>query len=112
MTNNQKVVKDCGDGQAFDRYPRSPFALYSSQSSVSFNDWGVFVKAKIAGITVSLIVTAMGAFVPALSYAQDTGSTAPDATQPAPATSAQKKAARKQAHAQKNAELKKLEDAG
>ncbi|WP_096031218.1 DUF4148 domain-containing protein [Caballeronia fortuita] len=47
-----------------------------------------------------------------LSYAQDTGSAATDATQAAPASKADKKAARKQARAKKNAELKKLEDAG
>ncbi|WP_321801077.1 hypothetical protein [Caballeronia sp. J97] len=53
-----------------------------------------------------------GASAASLSYAQDTGSTATDATQAAPTTKADKKAARKQARAKKNAELKKLEDAG
>jgi hypothetical protein len=70
------------------------------------------VKAKIATIALSLIVTAVGASVTPLSYAQDTGSTATGATQPASMTKAQKKAARKEARAKKNAELKKLEDAG
>ncbi|MBC8642344.1 MULTISPECIES: DUF4148 domain-containing protein [Caballeronia] len=54
----------------------------------------------------------VGASATPLTYAQDTGSTATDATQAAPTTKAEKKAARKQARAKKNAELKKLEDAG
>jgi hypothetical protein len=70
------------------------------------------VKAKTVAIALSSIVIAVGASVAQLSYAQDTGSTATDATQPAPMTKEQKKAARKQARAKKNAELKKLEDAG
>ncbi|WP_044043030.1 DUF4148 domain-containing protein [Caballeronia insecticola] len=59
-----------------------------------------------------MIVGAVGASVAPLSYAQDTGSTATDATQAAPMTKEQKKAARKQARDKKNAELKKLQDAG
>jgi hypothetical protein len=72
------------------------------------------MKATLANkLAVSLIVAAFGAgFAPA-SFAQDnSGSTATDATQGAPSTKAQRKAARKQARAKKNAELKKLEDAG
>ncbi|SAK91027.1 hypothetical protein AWB83_05164 [Caballeronia ptereochthonis] len=70
------------------------------------------MKAKIATIALSLIVTAAGVSVAPFSYAQDTGSTATDATQAASMTKAQKKAARKEARAKKNAELKKLEAAG
>jgi len=70
------------------------------------------VRTKLASIAVSLIMGVVGASAAPLSYAQDTGSTATDATQAAPTTKAEKKAARKQARAKKNAELKKLEDAG
>lgn len=70
------------------------------------------MKAKPASIALSLFVAFGGASVFQFSYAQDPGSTATEATQAAPATKAQKKAARKQARAKKNAELKKLEDAG
>lgn len=76
------------------------------------------MKTRIASIALSLIVTAVGtSVVPLSSYAQDTGSTTTDTAQAAPAqaasmTKAEKKAARKQARAKKNAELKKLEDAG
>jgi predicted Rossmann fold nucleotide-binding protein DprA/Smf involved in DNA uptake len=78
------------------------------------------VKVKIAGIALSLTVTALAALASTAGYAQDAGTTATDATQSSaqtPAqTKAQKKAAQKQARAQarakKNAELKKLEDAG
>lgn len=73
---------------------------------------GDIVKTKIATVALSLIVAAVGTSVAQGSYAQDTGSTATDTAQAAPATKAQKKAARKQARAKKNAELKKLEDAG
>jgi hypothetical protein len=59
-------------------------------------------------LAVSLIVAAFGASVAPSSFAQDSSTT--DATQ-AP-SKAQKKAARKQARDKKNAELKKLEDAG
>jgi hypothetical protein len=75
------------------------------------------MKTRIASIALSLIVTAAGISVVPLSYAQDTGSTGTAATPAAPAQAAsmtkeEKKAARKQARAKKNAELKKLEDAG
>jgi hypothetical protein len=70
------------------------------------------VKAKTASIVLSLVVAAVGVSVAPLSYAQDTGVAASGATQAAPQTKAQKKAARKEARAKKNAELKKLEDAG
>jgi hypothetical protein len=60
-------------------------------------------------LAVSLIVAAFGASVAPSSFAQDNSTT--DATQ-TPSTKAQKKAARKQARDKKNAELKKLEDAG
>ncbi|WMY11055.1 DUF4148 domain-containing protein [Paraburkholderia phenoliruptrix] len=69
------------------------------------------MKTKLANIAVSLIVAA-GACMAQVSYAQQAGSSATDATQAASTTKAQKKAARKQARAKKNAELKKLEDAG
>ncbi|GAB5101322.1 hypothetical protein [Caballeronia sp. HLA56] len=70
------------------------------------------MKAKIVKVALSLLVPGVFASVAIPSYAQDTGSTATDATQAAPTTKAQRKAARKQARAKKNAELKKLEDAG
>lgn len=75
------------------------------------------MRTKLASLAVSFFLGAVATSVAPLSYAQDTGSTATgstatDATQAAPATKAEKKAARKQARAKKNAELKKLEDAG
>ncbi|SAL32659.1 hypothetical protein AWB73_02921 [Caballeronia turbans] len=70
------------------------------------------MRTKLASIAVSLIMGVVGVSAAPLSYAQDTGSAATDATQAAPMTKAEKKAARKQARAKKNAELKKLEDAG
>jgi len=70
------------------------------------------VKAKAASIALSLIVAVTTASVAPLSHAQEPGATATDSTQAAPTTKAQRKAARKQARAKKNAELKKLEDAG
>ncbi|AET93451.1 hypothetical protein BYI23_C013050 [Burkholderia sp. YI23] len=74
------------------------------------------MKTRIPIVALSLIVSAAACVAP-LAYAQDTGSTAngsaaTGATQAAPTTKAQKKAARKEARAKKNAELKKLEDAG
>jgi hypothetical protein len=71
------------------------------------------MKATLASkLAVSLIVVAVGATAAPAAFAQDTGTAATtDATQ-APATKADRKAARKQARAKKNAELKKLEDAG
>ncbi|WP_050453276.1 DUF4148 domain-containing protein [Candidatus Burkholderia verschuerenii] len=60
-------------------------------------------------LAVSLIVAAFGVSIAPASFAQDSSTI--DATQ-APATKAQKKAARKQARDKKNAELKKLQDAG
>jgi hypothetical protein len=70
------------------------------------------VKAKITTIALSFLLSAVGATVVPLSYAQETGSTATEAPQAAPTTKAERKAARKQARAKKNAELKKLEGAG
>ncbi|SAL85053.1 hypothetical protein AWB67_06840 [Caballeronia terrestris] len=70
------------------------------------------MKAKLKSIGLSLIVLVPGVSGASLSYAQDAGSTATDVTNAAPTTKAEKKAARKQARAKKNAELKKLEDAG
>ncbi|GJH24338.1 DUF4148 domain-containing protein [Caballeronia novacaledonica] len=63
-------------------------------------------------LAVSLMVAAFGATAAPLASAQDSATTATGTTQAAPATKADKKAARKQARAKKNAELKKLEDAG
>lgn len=59
-------------------------------------------------LAVSMIVAAFGVCAAPVSHAQDTG----DATQAAPSTKAQRKAARKEARAKNNAELKKLEGAG
>ncbi|MDR5832273.1 hypothetical protein P9250_30895 [Caballeronia sp. LP006] len=70
------------------------------------------MKAKIVKVALSLLVAGVCASVAMPSQAQDTGLTATNATQAAPTTKAQRKAARKQARAKKNAELKKLEDAG
>jgi predicted Rossmann fold nucleotide-binding protein DprA/Smf involved in DNA uptake len=67
------------------------------------------MRTKPAVLAVSFI---FGVSIAPMSFAQDTGSTATDATQSAPATKAQKMADRKAARAKKNAELKKLEDAG
>ena len=68
-------------------------------------------------LAVSLILTAFGVAAAPLASAQDTSNTtSAGTTQAAPPTKAEqkaeKKAARKQARAKKNAELKKLEDAG
>ncbi|SPB15701.1 hypothetical protein NOV72_02920 [Caballeronia novacaledonica] len=64
-------------------------------------------------LAVSLMLAAFGALTAPLASAQDNAATtATGTTQAAPATKAEKKAARKQARAKKNAELKKLEDAG
>nr|WP_284504551.1 MULTISPECIES: DUF4148 domain-containing protein [unclassified Caballeronia] len=72
----------------------------------------ITVRTKLASIAVSFFLGVAGASAASLSYAQDTGSTATGATQAASMTKAEKKAARKQARDKKNAELKKLEDAG
>lgn len=68
-------------------------------------------------LAVSLMVAAFGLSAAPFARAQDSaGAAANGATQAAPTTKAEKKAAnkaaRKQARAKKNAELKKLEDAG
>jgi len=64
-------------------------------------------------LAVSLMVAAFGLTIAPLTSAQDNAATtATNTTQTAPATKAEKKATRKQARAKKNAELKKLEDAG
>ncbi|SAK83992.1 hypothetical protein AWB76_05788 [Caballeronia temeraria] len=70
------------------------------------------MRTKLAGIAVSFFMGVAGTCAASLSYAQDTGSAATGATQAASMTKAEKKAARQQARAKKNAELKKLEDAG
>jgi hypothetical protein len=70
------------------------------------------VKANVATLALSFIIGAVGALVVPSSYAQGPDATA-TGTQHAPQmTKEQKKAARKQARAKKNAELKKLEGAG
>ncbi|MDR5837632.1 hypothetical protein [Caballeronia sp. LZ034LL] len=70
-------------------------------------------------LAVSLMAAVFGLSVAPLAGAQDSAATngaTNDATQAAPTTKADqkaaRKAARKQARAKKNAELKKLEDAG
>ncbi|SAK74106.1 hypothetical protein AWB79_04318 [Caballeronia hypogeia] len=70
------------------------------------------MRTKLTSIAVSFLVGAVGAFTVPLSYAQDTGATTGGAAPAASMTKAEKKAAKKQARAKKNAELKKLEDAG
>ncbi|KAK42454.1 MULTISPECIES: DUF4148 domain-containing protein [Burkholderiaceae] len=70
------------------------------------------MRIKSTIISLSLSIAVLGTFAGPLTYAQDTGSTATNPEQSAPMTKEQKKAARKQARAKKNAELKKLEDAG
>jgi hypothetical protein len=67
------------------------------------------MKATLARkLAVSMIVAAFGVSAVAVSHAQDNSG----ATEAAPSTKAQHKAARKEARAKKNAELKKLEGAG
>ncbi|SAL76400.1 hypothetical protein AWB68_04975 [Caballeronia choica] len=66
----------------------------------------------IRTILVAAAVVIMSASTVPQVYAQETGANATSATQAAPVTKAEKKAARKEARAKKNAELKKLEDAG
>ncbi|HYS64297.1 MAG TPA: hypothetical protein VEN30_10860 [Paraburkholderia sp.] len=68
-------------------------------------------------VMLGLAVTAMVAGGIPLAAAQDASAPAAEAAQPGVASSAkptkaERKAARKQARAKKNAELKKLEDAG
>ncbi|SAK81690.1 hypothetical protein AWB79_05385 [Caballeronia hypogeia] len=64
-------------------------------------------------LVVSLIAAGFALSVAPLASAQNSAGAAASApTQAAPTTKAEKKAARKQARAKKNAELKKLEDAG
>jgi predicted Rossmann fold nucleotide-binding protein DprA/Smf involved in DNA uptake len=70
------------------------------------------MKAKLATIALLLIVPAVATLTAPASYAQGSAPAATAAPQPASLTKAQKKAARKQARAKKNAELKKLQDAG
>ena len=70
------------------------------------------MRTKLASISVSFFMGTTGAFAVPLTYAQVSSTNATDATQAAPTTKAEKKAARTQARAKKNAELKKLEDAG
>ncbi|WP_277189577.1 DUF4148 domain-containing protein [Caballeronia sp. BR00000012568055] len=70
------------------------------------------MKTKIASLGLSLILAATSALTVSAVHAQDAGTTATGTTQAASMTKEQRKAARKQARAKKNAELKKLEDAG
>jgi hypothetical protein len=72
------------------------------------------MKAKFVSIAVSLSVAAFGMSAAPSSFAQDNSGAAATtgAATTASSTKAQRKAARKQARANKNAELKKLEDAG
>jgi hypothetical protein len=70
------------------------------------------MRTKLTGIAVTFLVCAVGAFMVPLSYGQDPGAVTSGATHAASMTKAEKKAAKKQARAKKNAELKKLEDAG
>jgi hypothetical protein len=64
----------------------------------------------VSTLAVSLVVTAFGATAVPSAFAQDASATTGAA--PAAQTKAQEKAARKEARAKKNAELKKLQDAG
>lgn len=68
----------------------------------------------IKRIMLGVSVVAMMAGSISLAVAQDNGTpnAAPSSTTPAKPTKAERKAARKEARAKKNAELKKLEDAG
>ncbi|SAL80777.1 hypothetical protein AWB74_05786 [Caballeronia arvi] len=70
------------------------------------------MQASVKNIAVLLVVTVLGAFGASHANAQNNGLTGTDTTKAASTTKAQKKAARKQARAKRNAELKKLEDAG
>ncbi|WP_321791794.1 DUF4148 domain-containing protein [Caballeronia sp. J97] len=70
------------------------------------------MKAKFWLPLSSVVVVALAATLPSLSYAQDAGSATTPSAPAVHSDKAQKKAARKQARAKKNAELKKLEDAG
>ncbi|AXF16744.1 DUF4148 domain-containing protein [Paraburkholderia caledonica] len=74
-------------------------------------------RVAIKQIMLGLAVTAMVAAGMPLASAQtttdtDTQTAEPDGASAAKPTKAERKAARKQARAKKNAELKKLEDAG
>ncbi|CAB3741488.1 DUF4148 domain-containing protein [Paraburkholderia rhynchosiae] len=74
-------------------------------------------RVAIRHIMLGVAITAMvagGIPLAAAQTASDTGAQTmqPDATGTAKPTKAERKAARKQARAKKNAELKKLEDAG
>ncbi|WP_250515026.1 hypothetical protein [Caballeronia sp. INDeC2] len=63
-------------------------------------------------MALSSIVIAAAVSFTSPSYSQNASPSGTDATQAAPTTKEQKKAARKQARMKKNAELKKLEDSG
>ena len=74
-------------------------------------------RLAIRPIMVGVAVTALVATGSPLAVAQNSNDTTaqttqPDATGTAKPSKAERKAARKQARARKNAELKKLEDAG
>jgi hypothetical protein len=75
--------------------------------------------AKKLLILLASAALATGSIAPAFAQSSDAGAAGGDsanaaapAAQPAKPTKAERKAARKQARAKKNAELKKLEDAG
>ncbi|MGF6243845.1 MULTISPECIES: hypothetical protein [Paraburkholderia] len=75
-----------------------------------------FSPSKKIAVLFASAALVIGSITPALAQSSASGSTAdaaPAASAPAAKTTkAQRKAARKQARAKKNAELKKLEDAG
>ncbi|SAK93117.1 hypothetical protein AWB76_06880 [Caballeronia temeraria] len=70
------------------------------------------MKLRLSGIASTLIVAGLGASLVHLSYAQEAGPTNAQGDQASHGSKEQRKAARAQARAKKNAELKKLEDAG
>lgn len=69
------------------------------------------MQTRLKNIALSILVTAVALAMPPLTFAQESGAATADASR-AGQTKAEKKAARTQARAKKNAELKKLEDAG
>ncbi|MGF6774196.1 Flp pilus assembly protein TadG [Paraburkholderia sp. GAS199] len=71
----------------------------------------VALKQVVLGLAVTAIVAGSIPLAAAQS-ASGAAAVSPDATTTAKPTKAERKAARKQARAKKNAELKKLEDAG
>lgn len=70
------------------------------------------MRTKLVCIAVSISTGVVATIAAPLSYAQVSGTKATDTAPSEASTKAERKAARKQARAKKNAELKKLEDAG